>query len=161
MNNGTISSCTNYGTVQATIDAKGKNEYFGGIVGNLTVGSILNCNCYGTVSVAGSEAKCSAGGIVGLQSGGNVNQSANGCNVNATISCGNTENAGLVVGLYTSTVTTSLGSESSPIKVKGTVNGTVATAANYESLLAGSAAGITASGVASGLNTIWAKFVSE
>ena len=161
MNNGTISSCTNYGTVQATSDAKGKNEYFGGIVGNLTVGSILNCNCYGTVSVAGSEAKCSAGGIVGLQSGGNVNQTADGCKVNATISCGNINNAGLVVGLYTSTVTTCLGSESSPIKAKGTVNGTVATAANYESLLAGSAAGITASGVASGLNTIWATFVNE
>lgn len=161
MNNGTISSCTNYGTVQATSDAKGKNEYFGGIVGNLTVGSILNCNCYGTVSVAGSEAKCSAGGIVGLQSGGNVNQTADGCKVYATIRCGNINNAGLVVGLYTSTVTTGLGSKSSPIKVKGTVNETVATAANYESLLAGSAAGITASGIASGNNTIWATFATE
>ena len=38
------------------------------------------------------------------------------------------------------------------------VNGTDVTASNYGSLLAGSAYGITASGVASGNNTIWAIF---
>lgn len=167
LSNGTINKCKHYGTVQTRSTTDNVYTYLGGIVGNITVGNITNCECYGSVIAPGATGKFSAGGIAGLQSGANANSTATGCKVAGTISCGYAGNAGLVVGLYTNSKASSFGSESSPVVISSsTVNGIAINASNFETYLAGTDAGISASGVpnvatetfaTAGLNTIWGK----
>ncbi len=162
---GTIDNCKNYGTVQAKATSANQYEYVGGIVGNYTDGSITNCEHHGAVISAGSTAKYSAGGIVGLVSGGKTINTGTGCSIYGSVSCSYAANAGLVVGFYTSTSTTCLGSSVSPIAIYSscTVNGNAISndsenAYYFGKYLAGTDAGIIASGVASGNNTIWGSY---
>ena len=122
---GTINNCRNYGKVWTKSTTASIFEYVGGIVGNHTVGAITNCSGFGPIVVAGTTAKCSAGGLIGLQSGGTAVSTLTGCSVSAELSCGYAANTGLVVGLYTSTNTTELGSSESPVSIasSSTVNG--------------------------------------
>ena len=80
--------------------------------------------------------------------------------VKCRVSSGDTVNAGIVVGRFSNSVTTQWGTSAEPVVVKSgsAVNGTPVSASNFASYLAGSAYGITASGVASGNNSIWAIF---
>ncbi|MBP5521465.1 MAG: hypothetical protein J6X82_03505, partial [Bacteroidales bacterium] len=160
LTNGSVKGCKNYGSIKTLSTTANIHEYAGGVVGVFSGGSIENCQSYGTVSVASGTNTSSAGGIVGTNIVDSANTTGTGCSVGAAVSCGYSANAGAVVGLYTNTATSTLGSSSSPIAISGSasVNGTTATASNFATLLAGSSAGITASGVASGLNTIWATF---
>ena len=161
LENGSVNGCKNYGSITTNSTTANIHEHAGGLVGAYSGGSIENCHNYGTVSVAATTDDNSAGGIVGKNIVSSANTTGTGCSVSASVSCGYTDNAGAVVGLYANTAASTLGSSDSPVAVSGTVNGTTVTAANFESLLAGTAAGITASGVASGLNTIWATFAAE
>ena len=156
---GSFESCINYALV-SSLSEIGK-MYVGGIAGNCTLGKVRKCENYGDVTVNGSGSPRSAGGLIGLQNGSsNDNLTGEGCVVKCRVSSGDTVNAGIVVGRFSNSVTTVWGTSASPIKVKSgcSVNNTNVTASNYGSLLAGSAYGITASGVASGNNTIWAIF---
>lgn len=164
-NIGTIQECRNYATINSTTSCSYGKTYIGGITGNCTLANIVDCENYGTVHLeAGSEVSSSAGGIVGLQNGSkNANYVDGGCKVSSAIYCGNSANAGLIVGRFSNSVEAVYGSETKPnVVLSGcTINDTTIDASNYLTYLAGTAAGITASGVASGLNTIWATFVSE
>lgn len=159
---GLIENCINYGTISTKSSTDGVHEYSGGIVGGNSLGLISGCSNYGSLSSTNTADDCCTGGIVGLQSGDSSISYGDDCTVNTSISCGNISKTGLVVGSYSSTSTTCIGSSASPIEIgASTINTTTIDASNYQSYLAGSSAGITASGVASGLNTIWATFVSE
>lgn len=159
---GQYEGCTNYALVSSADGVK--QTYVGGLTGNSTVGKFRNCSNYGDVVVEAQAVDGmirSAGGLIGLQNGSsNDNLTGEGCVVQCRVSCGDAVNAGIVIGRFSNSVTTVWGTSASPIKVKSgcSVNDTNVTASNYGSLLAGSAYGITASGVASGNNTIWAIF---
>ncbi len=162
LDQGTVKDCINYAALSTISTENGIIEIAGGIVGQLAGGVLENCNNYGAVSVAAPHVTCGAGGIVGINNCINDNVTGTGCKTKGAISCGNANNAGLVIGMFSSTATTCFGSSDSPVIISdGSVNGTTIDASNYQTYLAGTAAGITASGVASGLNTIWATFVSE
>ena len=157
---GNIENCTNYALVQSKSSVT--KVYVGGIAGNSTIGKIKYCASYGDVTAENSADNTrTAGGIIGLQNGSATeNFSGEGCIVQCNVSSGVPGDAGLVVGRFSNSVTAVWGSSTEPVVIKAgsTVNGVAATATNYESLLAGSNYNITASGVASGLNTIWAVF---
>ena len=158
---GNFDSCKNYGLVKSISTAS--KVYVGGISGNSTIGNIKNCESYGDVIVENTheDGLRSAGGIIGLQNGSSTDCfSGDGCIVKCNVSSAVTGDAGLVVGRFSNSVTVVWGTSSAPIIIKSgsTVNGVAATSGNFESLLAGSSYGITASGVASGTNTIWAVF---
>lgn len=159
---GNYEGCTNYAIVSSADGAK--QTYVGGLTGNSTVGKFKNCSNFGDVVVEAQAVDGmirSAGGLIGLQNGSsNDNLTGEGCVVQCRVSCGDAVNAGIVVGRFSNSVTTVWGTSASPIKVKSgcSVNDTNVTASNYGSLLAGSAYGITASGIASGNNTIWATY---
>ena len=98
-------------------------------------------------------------GIIGIMNNAAAYASGTGCKASGSILCGYAGNTGLVVGLYDNTAASSVGSSESPVTVRSsTINGNPVDSSNFGSKLAGSDAGITASGVASGLNTIWAVF---
>lgn len=170
---GNCEGCTNYGLV--TSKSSITKVYVGGIAGNCTICKIKYCANYGDVIVENAADNTrSAGGIVGLQNGSaNDNFTGEGCIVECNVSSGVPGDAGLVVGRFSNSVNSCWGTSTEPVIINSrcTVNGVAATAANYESLLAGSSYGITASGVTvSGLtdpadntktlggNTIWAMF---
>lgn len=160
-NTGTISHCINYGPLNSSEDAP--KMYVGGIAGNATLAKIVSCENYGTINVTGTGNTNSAGGIIGLQNGSKTeNHTGENCIVKASITCGYSGNAGLVVGRYSNSVNTMWGTESSPIIIKSgsSINGITIDASNYQTYIAGTDYGITASGVVStnGLNTIWATF---
>ena len=160
LDQGTVKGCTNYATLTTISTVNTITEVAGGVVGQISGGILENCENYGGVSVASPNNTCGAGGIVGINNCGTENVTGDNCKTKGSVSCGYTANAGAVVGLYNNSATSVFGSSVAPVIITGSaaVNGTSATAANFGSLLAGSAAGITASGVASGLNTIWAVF---
>lgn len=163
-NQGTIDNCTNYGSVTTTTTKPNDAiyEYVGGIVGNYSKGVITNCRNLGIVSVSGTTGRFAAGGIVGLINGKSTSTGAN-CEVSGAISCGYAGNAGLIVGMYSQHSTT-FGTEAQPVKVHSgiTVNGSPVDSGTYKSLLAGTDAEFSDSGVQSPEgDTIWATFVSE
>ena len=162
MQRGTCTNSINYGSV-TSYSSVGK-MYLGGLAGNSTMGSFTACSSYGTITLTAETpvATHSAGGLIGLQ---NNNASAvdiftgEDCFVSASVSSSYAGSAGAVIGRYSNTSTTSCwGSETKPIKVSSacTVNNVAVTSSNFGTSIAGSDYGITASGVASGLNTIWA-----
>ena len=160
-NTGTISYCINYGPLNSSENAP--KMYVGGIAGNATLTKIIACENYGTINVTGTSNTNSAGGIIGLQNGSKTdNHTGENCIVKASINCSYAGNAGLVVGRYSSSVNTTWGTETDPIIIKpgSSINGTTIDASNYQTYIAGTDYGITASGVVStnGLNTIWAVF---
>jgi hypothetical protein len=158
-NIGTVRGCINYAPVSSNGTAA--KTYVGGIAGNATTGKVVSCENYGTITVEGTTDTHSAGGIIGLQNGSKTeNHTGENCIVKASVSCGYAGNAGLIVGRFSNSVNTTWGTSSEPAIVKSgcSVNGLDATSSNFESLLAGSDYGITASGLASGYNTIWAVF---
>ena len=162
---GTVDNCKNYGKVWLKGTTASCNEYAGGLVGDFAGGAITNCESRGPVVVAGTTASYSAGAVVGTLSATSAVSTATGCTVASAVSCGYAANAGLVVGLYTSTGTTVMGSSVSPVSIvsSSTVNGNAISNDSEETYyfgkcLAGSAAGITASGDASGNNTIWGTY---
>ena len=165
-NLGTIRYCKNYGTLTSTnTTAEAQKNYLGGIVGNVTLSKVEFCENYGDIVVEGTTGNHSAGGIVGLQNGSKTpNATGEGCKVvSASITCGVAGNAGLIVGRFSNSVTVSYGTESNPAIVAPgcSVNGTAIDASNYLTYIAGTNYNITASGVASGNNTIWATFAAE
>ena len=93
------------------------------------------------------------GGIAGLI--GNAEKTTGtGCAVNCDIIGGDTTNAGAVVGVYNgNTKAISLGTEASPIKVKGSVNGTTLTSENFTDYLHGNCTTFS-----SEVHTIYAVF---
>lgn len=156
---GTVRGCKNYATISTVSTETGIIEIAGGIAGQLSGGALENCENYGAVSVAAPHETCGAGGVIGVNNCSASNTTGTGCKVSGAFSCGYTANAGLVVGMYSGSATTYFGSSASPVAVSASsVNGTTIDATNFETYLAGTAAGITQSGVASGNNTIWASF---
>lgn len=157
---GNIEFCTNYALVHST--STQTKVYVGGIAGNSTIGLIKGCASYGDVIVENEAADTrTAGGIIGLQNGSSSEVSTGeGCIVKCNVSSGVPGDAGLVVGRFSNSVPAVWGSSSEPVVIKAgcTVNGAAATSSNFESMLAGSNYSITASGVPSGNNTIWATF---
>ena len=157
---GNIEFCTNYALVHST--STQTKVYVGGIAGNSTIGLIKGCACYGDVIVENEATDTrTAGGIIGLQNGSSSEvATGEGCIVKCNVSSGVPGDAGLVVGRFSNSVPAVWGSSSEPVVIMAgcTLNGAAATSGNFESMLAGSSYGITASGVASGNNTIWAKF---
>ena len=157
---GNIEFCTNYALVHST--STQTKVYVGGIAGNSTIGLIKGCACYGDVIVENEATDTrTAGGIIGLQNGSSSEvATGEGCIVKCNVSSGVPGDAGLVVGRFSNSVPAVWGSSSEPVVIMAgcTLNGAAATSSNFESMLAGSSYGITASGVASGNNTTWAKF---
>lgn len=162
---GTVDNCKNYGKIWLKGTTASCNEYAGGIVGDFAGGAITNCESRGPIVVAGTTVSYSAGGVVGTLSATSAVSTATGCTVASAVSCGYAANAGLVVGLYTSTGTTVMGSSVSPISIvnSSTVNGNAITTDPgdtyyFGKCLAGSAAGITESGTPNGNNNIWGSY---
>ena len=158
---GTCTDCINYGPV-TSLSSAGKT-YAGGIAGNATVGKIRSCSNFGTITVTAETAvdTHSAGGIIGLQNGSsNDNFTGEDCYVSASITSCYAGSAGLVVGRFSNSINSGWGTEAKPVKISKacSVNGTAITSDNYQTYLAGIDYGITASGVTSGNNTIWAVF---
>ncbi len=161
LNPGSIDLCKNLGIVKTENSGDGCYEYVGGIVGNYTAGIISNSCNSGTVSVSGSTERYASGGIVGLINGENVTTGDN-CEVSGSISCNYEDNTGLAVGMYSKHSTT-FGSLEKPVIIhSATVNGNSITNDNYLTYIAGTAAGISASGTPSANgDTIWATFAAE
>ena len=157
---GTIRRCTNYAPV-ASVGTVSK-IYIGGIIGNISLAKMEYCNSYGPVSLtASADANDAVGGLIGLHNGKGTLTTGEGCIVGAEVTGGHDNSRGAVVGRYNQGSNTSVfGTSEHKITVTSacSVGGTAVTAGNFESLLAGPAAAITASGVASGYNTIWAVF---
>lgn len=156
---GVIRGCSNYANIKTESTETGIVEIAGGIAGQVSGGTLEGCVHQGMVSVAAPHSTCAAGGIIGILNNAAAYASGTGCKASGSILCGYTGNTGLVVGLYDNTAASSVGSSESPVTVRSsTINGNPVDSSNFGSKLAGSDAGITASGVASGLNTIWAVF---
>ncbi len=133
---GNMDNCTNEGAILIESGAN-SGSIIGSLCGFHAEGlKIINCKALGSVT-----AKSTVGGLGGLI--GNINNAAHttgeGCVVKCTITGGTATNSGLIVGLYNgATSVIKLGTEASPIKVSGTVNGTQVTSDNYSGLLQGS-----------------------
>lgn len=156
---GVIRGCSNYANIKTESTETGIVEIAGGIAGQVSGGTLEGCVHQGMVSVAAPHSTCAAGGIIGIMNNAAAYASGTGCKASGSILCGYAGNTGLVVGLYDNTAASSVGSSESPVTVRSsTINGNPVDSSNFGSKLAGSDAGITASGVASGLNTIWAVF---
>ncbi len=157
---GTIRRCTNYAPVVSAGTVS--KIYIGGIIGNIGLAKMEYCNSYGPVSLtASADVNDAVGGLIGLHNGKAELATGEGCIVGAVITGGHDNSRGAVVGRYNQGEYTSVfGTSEHKITVTSacSVGGTAVTAGNFESLLAGPAAVITASGVASGYNTIWAAF---
>lgn len=132
---GNMENCTNEGAV--TIES-GANS--GSIIGSLcgfhAAGmKIINCKALGSVT-----AKSTVGGLGGLI--GNINNAAHttgdGCIVNCTITGGTEANSGMIIGLFNGASAIKMGTDSAPIKVSGSINGTTLTESNYTEYLHGS-----------------------
>ena len=159
LESGTVTGCKNYGNISSKSTSTGICEKAGGLTGYFSGGSIVNCENYGKVSIASNSETCSAGGLIGLDAVSTANTTGTGCKVSADVSCGYSANTGAIIGLYDNSASSVFGTSESRINVSGSiVNGTILTASIYQSHLA---PGISASGIASGNNTIWATFATE
>ena len=146
---GRMKGCTNNGNISVGASA---SSMIGGLAGFTSQKHIIeDCNAFGTVT-AETPARA-IGGIAGLI-GNAAKNTATGCVVNCQINGGDDTNTGMVVGVYNgNTKTITLGSEDSPIKVKGFINGTGLTSDNYANYLHGNCANFT-----SEYHTIYAVF---
>ncbi len=132
---GNMEGCSNEGAV--ILESGNSGSVLGSLCGfHSQAHTIKSCKALGSVT-----AKATVGGIGGLigNNGNAANTSGEGCIVNCTISGGDANNSGLIIGLFNgNSKKITLGSTSNPIKVSGTVNGTTVTADNFKDLLHGS-----------------------
>lgn len=133
-----VKDCTNTGEVQVNVTSTQPSDYAGGIVGVHTNDSpIIGCINTGNVSNTGTGANQGAGGFIGQQADAAVS-TADGCQVNCTVTAANTANSGIIIGAFAGAGQASTwGSTASPVKVAGTVNGNVLSGANFTEYLAG------------------------
>ena len=130
---GRMKGCTNNGDISVEAST---SSVIGSLTGFTSQKHIIeDCNAFGTVTAVTPVR--AIGGIAGLI--GNAEKTTGtGCAVNCDIIGGDTTNAGAVVGVYNgNTKAISLGTEASPIKVKGSVNGTTLTSENFTDYLHG------------------------
>lgn len=136
----TLDNCSNEGEIIVEgISVKGA---VGGIVGYPTQTAHPITNCKNTGKLTSIAATAFAMGGIGGQ-GGNTNQSWTGCTVDCTISGQSANLVGMVIGTAKTletkngvTKVITLGTDATPIKVSGSINGTAITADNYANFIA-------------------------
>ncbi len=154
--------CSNTGDI--TLSGTGKFRA-GGIQGGS--GAIVNSKNTGNITINGADAASVAGLVAGFHSGGfaftdnvaegtlkvckiagagaligNIGNAAHdtgtGCKANAVLDAASATSFGMVIGTFNGTsAKINIGTEASPVKIKGTVNGTVLDATNYTNYVAG------------------------
>ena len=132
---GFMKGCSNTGTL--TINSANSASVLGSLCGfHSQAHSIEDCVAGG--KVVGNCDLDGVGGLIG-NNGNATNTTGTGCSVNCSITAtAATVNVGLIVGKFNGTsYVVTLGSTDSPIKVKGSVNGTVITSGNYTNYLVG------------------------
>ncbi len=132
---GNMENCTNEGAVisESGVDA-------GCVVGSLcgfhSQGhKIITCNALG--SVTAKSAVTGLGGLIG-NIGNAAHTTGDGCTVNCTITGGDATNSGAIAGYFNGTSKVIKLGTTTPIKVAGSINGTVLTESNYTEYLRGS-----------------------
>ena len=138
---GNIENCTNEGDILC--NNTNAALAIGGVAGFLSQGHAMkNCVNTGNVTASGANTQ-GVGGLIG--NAGNVeNKSIWGCSVKGTITNpGTAEQTGMIVGYFNgNSKTYKIGTDSAPIKVKGTIviggTKTKLTASNYSGFLNGS-----------------------
>ena len=141
-NESVVDGCVNKGKVSFTAEVEGsKAVYLGGIIGLLKGGNVKNCSNTGEIANIAAGENITAGGLVGncIADGKKVDPVVSlteGCVVNCKVS-GPAEGSGLVLGSKSKTKGCQLGSEASPVKVAGSVNGVEANAENAAALAVG------------------------
>lgn len=136
----TLDNCSNEGEIIVEgISVKGA---VGGIVGYPTQTAHPITNCKNTGKLTSIAATAFAMGGIGGQAG-NTTQSWTGCTVDCTISGQSANLVGMVIGTAKTletkngvTKVITLGTDATPIKVSGSINGTAITADNYANFIA-------------------------
>lgn len=131
---GILDNCINEGEV--IVNSTNSASVAGSVCGFHSGGfAITNCQALGNVTV-----KCAIGGVGGLMGniGNATHTTGTGCVVKCTLTSEDAATTGLIVGLFNGkTKKITLGTEASPIKVSGSVNGTAVTAENYTDYIHG------------------------
>lgn len=131
---GPMDNCINEGKI--TVNAANSASVVGGLCGfNHYNYDITNCKSLGDVAVNCTVA--GIGGVFGQHGNAASTECTEGVIVNCALSGGTAANTGLVIGVFNGSAAITLGSEASPIKVSGSVNGTAITAENYSDYLHG------------------------
>lgn len=131
---GIIDGCTNTGDIE--VPTTGNNNSVIGLISGFHSGgyAITNCTAKGTLS---SPVVLLGAGALIANVGNAAHTTGDGCKVDCVLDVPKTSNVGMVIGYFNGkTKTIKMGSEV-PIKVKGTVNGTVLNADNFTSYLHG------------------------
>ena len=132
---GRIQNCTNRGKVWA----KSGKACIGGIAGFHSGGyQLAGCKNFGDVQ-CDVASTTGIGGLAGCI-GNSAHNTGAGCAVNCSVTSEASTEIGMLVGHFNGkTAVITLGSESDPIKVKGSLNGTAVDAGNFGSLICGPA----------------------
>ncbi len=132
---GIVTNCKNTGNI--TINSIASSSAVGLISGFHSAGyAFSNNEAYGTLTVNCTVS--GAGALIG-NIGNAEHATGNNCQVDAIINAPSVENIGMIIGVFNGkSKNITLGTEAEPIKVNGTVNGTVLTAENYTQYLNGS-----------------------
>lgn len=136
---GNVDDCTNTGNI--LVEGAGVKSVVGAIAGFHSGGYTFTNN----IAKGSVKADCAIGGVAALI--GNIGNATHkegviaGCKVDCNVTSQDAELAttGMIVGLFNgNSKNINLGTAASPIKVKGSVNGTVLDASNFASYLHGS-----------------------
>lgn len=136
---GNVEDCTNTGNI--LVEGAGVKSVVGAIAGFHSGGYTFTNN----IAKGSVKANCPMGGVAALI--GNIGNATHkegtgvGCKVDCIVTSQDTElkTTGMLVGLFNGdSQNIHLGTAASPIKVKGTVNGTELDASNFASFLHGS-----------------------
>ena len=134
---GNMVGCTNTGNVH--VISANATSVAGLLCGFHSQGHVIE-NCVAQGTLTGDVKLDGVGGLMG-NIGNAAHTTGAGCAANCTIVCtDDTANKGIIVGKYNGkTKQINLGTDESPIKVKGTLAGTVLTVENFTTLLEGPA----------------------
>ena len=134
---GNMVGCTNTGNVH--VISANATSVAGLLCGFHSQGHVIE-NCVAQGTLTGDVKLDGVGGLMG-NIGNAAHTTGAGCAANCTIVCtDDTANKGIIVGKYNGkTKQINLGTDEAPIKVKGTLAGTVLTAENFTTLLEGPA----------------------
>ena len=132
---GRMENCSNSGKIWA----KSGKPCIGGIAG-FHSGGYQFTGCVNTGDVQSDvTAPLGIGGLAGCF-GNTAHTTGGGCSVDCNVTSEDSTEIGILIGHFNGTSSAiTLGSDSDPIKVKGSVNGTVLTASNYSDYLCGPA----------------------
>ena len=132
---GIIDGCTNTGDIE--VPTTGNNTNVVGLIAGFHSGGYALTNCTAKGTIKSDVVLLGVGGIIG-NIGNAAHTTGEGCKADCTLDTPNSTNVGMVIGYFNGkTKNITFGTTDSPVKVKGTVKGTVLSADNFGDYLHG------------------------